>query len=191
MHVGARLDILSLYRKVWNLGDIYIKWRQHRLANAFLLVRRISGGGKKEEENMPSTTCLLLLKASETVCIFFYPPLRLRKPLSWGGLTILNKRHDAMKLSSCETATEGTLKKNKKKKCFWLILKSSAVLGKSEERRRKAPALKTPCMHHALTTFGSLSEIQTDIMCLKIWLKGYANAAPYLHHFSLAVTMQT
>lgn len=82
----------------------------------FSLLGEFQGGKKKkkkEEENMPSTTCLLLLKASETVCIFFYPPLRLRKPLSWGGLTILNKRHDAMKLISCETATEGTLKKKK------------------------------------------------------------------------------
>lgn len=63
-HVGARLDVLSFYSKGWNFGNIYIKWRQQELANAFLLVRRVWRGNKiNKNEEKHARHCLLIIKS--------------------------------------------------------------------------------------------------------------------------------
>lgn len=55
---------------------------------------------------------------------------------------------------------------------FSVMLTSSAGLRKSAQRKKsKAQTLRDPWKHHILTTFGCLSEIQTDIMYLKILIE--------------------
>lgn len=150
----------------------------------FPLVKSVSEGGVYEE-NTPATTCLLL-NASETVWIF-YPPLLLQKPLSRGGLTILNKGTALWSSSVVKQPPRGFWKK------VVLSLKSSAGLWKSQQRRKRGKSPNTPKNSmdapHTDNILGLLSVIDWYyVPGKKIWLKGYANAALLFASLSLSLS---
>lgn len=80
-----------------------------------------------------------------------------------------------MKPISYETATKGMQENSVTDLCLNQVLCSQSQRQEEEEKtEHRALHVYTAYSHH----FG----LQTDIMCLKIWLKGYANAVPYLHY---------